>query len=158
MHYIDTNSDTNSTLSLQWLTKKRSNYIGNKTADLEAAEHNPIVVSHAVQLLKRLETYDADYRNHHMDALESDEAAVPEQEELDRHDEDVTDLTVRLSAAPAVTDGHALALRQLQAKLSAIGDDITTDPNDVPLVYTSTKNNSWSSSENYSTFADIDHL
>ncbi len=121
--------------------------LGNKTADLEAAEHNPIVVSHAVQLLKRLETYDADYRNHHMaiiDALESDEAAVPEQEELDRHDEDVTDLTVRLqalSAAPAVTDGHALALRQLaqlQAKLAAIGDDISTltaDPNDVPLVY-----------------------
>ncbi len=111
---------------------------------MEAVEHNPIVVSHAVQLLKRLETYNADYRNHHMDALESDEAAIPEQEELDRHDEDVTDLTVRLqalSAAPAVTDGYTLALRQLaqlQAKLTAIGDDIstlTTDPNDVPLVY-----------------------
>ncbi len=63
-----------------------------------------------------------------------------------RHDEDVTDLTVRLqalSAAPisAVTDGRTLALRQLaqlQAKLTAVGDDIstlTTDPNDVPLVY-----------------------
>ncbi len=49
-----------------------------------------------------------------IDALESDEAAIiiPEQEELDRHDEDVTDLTVRLSAGP-VTDGRTLALRQL---------------------------------------------
>ena len=61
-----------------------------------------IVVSHAAQLLKRLETYDADYRSHHMaiiDALESDEATVPEQEELDRHDEDVTDLTISRGVA-----------------------------------------------------------
>ncbi len=65
------------------VTKSSITKLGNKTADLEAVEHNPIVVSHAVQLLKRLETYDADYRNHHMaiiDALESDEAAIPEQE------------------------------------------------------------------------------
>ncbi len=82
------------------VTKSSITKLGNKTADLEAVEHNHIVVSHAVQLLKRLDTYDADYRNHYMaiiDALESDEAAIPEQEELDRHDEDedVTDLTVR---------------------------------------------------------------
>ncbi len=37
-----------------------------------------------------------------IDALESDEAAIPEQEELDRHDEDVTDLTVRLQVLSAV--------------------------------------------------------
>ncbi|XP_064406045.1 uncharacterized protein LOC135351067 [Halichondria panicea] len=131
------------------VTKSSITKLGNKTNDLEAAEHNHIVVSHAAQLLKRLETYNADYRSHHMaiiDALESDEATVPEQEELDRHDEDVTDLTIRLqvlSTAPisAVTDGRTLALRQLaqlQAKLTAIGDDISTlaaDPNDVPLVY-----------------------
>ena len=131
------------------VTKSSITKLGNKTNDLEAAEHDYIVMSHAAQLLKRLETYDADYRSHHtaiIDALESDEATVPEQEELDRHDEDVTDLTIRLqvlSAAPisAVTDGRTLALcqlAQLQAKLTAIGDDISTlaaDPNDVPLVY-----------------------
>ncbi len=79
------------------VTKSSITKLGNKTA---AVEHNPIVVSHAV-CTTRLETYDADYRNHHMAALESDEAAVPEQEELDRHDEDVTDLTVRLQALSA---------------------------------------------------------
>ena len=131
------------------VTKSSITKLGNKTNDLEAAEHDHIVVSHAAQLLKRLETYDADYRSHHMaiiDALESDEATVPEQEELDRHNEDVTDLTIRLqvlSAAPisTVTDGRTFALRQLaqlQAKLTAIGDHISTlaaDPNDVPLVH-----------------------
>ncbi len=85
--------------------------------------------------------YDADYRNHHMaiiDALESDEATVPE---LDCHDEDVTDLTIRAPIS-TVTDGRTFALRQLaqlQAKLTAIGDDIIStlaaDPNDVPLVH-----------------------
>ncbi len=83
------------------------------------------MVSHAVQLLKRIRLTTE------IRCLGSDEAAIPEQEELDRHDEDVTDLTVRLqalSAAP-VTDGRTLALRQLaqlQAKLTAIGDYIST--------------------------------
>ena len=149
------------------VTKSSITKLGNKTNDLEAAEHDHIVVSHAAQLLKRLETYDADYRSHHMaiiDALESDEATVPEQEELDRHDEDVTDLTIRLqvlSAAPisTVTDGRTFALRQLaqlQAKLTAIGDDISTHSLPTQMTYrwcTSTKNNSWNSSENYLTFA-----
>ncbi len=73
-----------------------------------------------------------------IDALESDKATVPE---LDCHDEDVTDLTIRAPIS-TVTDGRTFALRQLaqlQAKLTAIGDDIIStlaaDPNDVPLVH-----------------------
>ncbi len=123
--------------------------LGTKTTELEAAELDQIVVSHAAQLLRKIETYDSDFRKHHMaiiDALTSDEAAVPEQEELDRHDEEVTDLIMRLQAlstpiSDATNQGRPFALRQLaqlQAKLTAIGDDISTltaNPNDVPLVY-----------------------
>jgi len=126
-----------------------------KVAELEARDSDPSVIGHAQQLLKRLETLDANFKTHQLAIIDiQDEGQLgAEQETLDKHDDDVTELSVRLQALsvpqvqmPAAT-GTALLpdrtvierrLAQLQARLTAVNGDVrrlTGDPNEVHMVY-----------------------
>ena len=67
-----------------------------KVDDLEAKELSPSVHVHAQQLSKHLENLDSNFKTRHfavIDALEDDEQVDAEQEILDKHDEEVADIT-----------------------------------------------------------------
>lgn len=126
-----------------------------KVAELEARDSDPSVIGHAQQLLKRLETFDANFKTHQLAIIDiQDEGQLgTEQETLDKHDDDVTELSVRLQAlsvpqvqTPAATGTPLLPnrtvierrLAQLQARLAAINGDVrrlTGDPSEVHMVY-----------------------
>jgi len=71
-----------------------------KVAELEARDSDPSVIGHAQQLLKQLETLDANFKTHQLAIIDIQEEGQlgAEQETLDKHDDDVTELSVRLQA------------------------------------------------------------
>ncbi len=117
--------------------------------ELERQDLDQSVVSRAQQLLKRLESLDTRFKSHHfeiLDVLESETQVGSEQEILDKHDDDVMELSIRLqvlttTAPDAAIDllDHGIRLAQLQARLGSITDDASTlsaDPKEIHLVYT----------------------
>ncbi len=84
--------------------------LGTKTAELETLEISQTVVNHSQQLIKRLVTLDADFKTHHMsliDATEDEEQLGVEQEALDCHDDEVTNLSLKLQALSSSMDVRA---------------------------------------------------
>ena len=128
----------------------------SKLIELEGQERDQSVSNHAQQLLKRLESLDTGFKTHHfaiLNALEDEEEVEAAQEEIDKHDDDVMNLSLRLQAlstpttemSPAVEvrsppDGTLVSRRlaQLQARLSSVIEEtnaLSGDPAEVHLVY-----------------------
>ncbi len=118
---------------------------------LEGQEVDQLAIGRAQQLLKRLETLDADFKSHHftiLDVLEGEAQVKSEQETLDKHDEDVMELSIRWQVLTTMaTDPHTLPnhgiisrrLAYLQGRLGLITEDANTlsgDPEEIHLVYT----------------------
>ena len=127
--------------------------LATRLTQLEGAVEESTTISHAELLRKKLETLDAEFKTHHLaviDAIEDDETAATEQDELDRHDDNVASLQVRLEtllATPALAavstpspDGRVISERrldQLDARLSLVNTAISTltsAPKDLHLV------------------------
>ena len=122
-----------------------------KVAELEAKDFELSVATHAQQLLKKLDTLDNDFNTQHLniiDALESEEHLEAEQEVLDKHDDDVTELSLRLQAlcshTPVATGAHPdrtiveRRLAHLQARLMDASADVsklTPDHRDIHLIH-----------------------
>jgi len=111
-----------------------------KLSELEGALEQPGTVDAAKRLLARLEDLDKDFKVHHfaiVDLIEDEESLQGEQEALDNHDDDVTQLGVRLqqliSACSSPSDSNPRKvplkrLSRLQKILSSISDSITSLP------------------------------
>ena len=126
--------------------------LNTRLTELEDGERDPSSISHAQLLLKKLEKLDSEFRTHHfatIEAVESDELAAAEQEELDSHDDTTMSLQVRLQTLlapstdptvlttdpahtpappPSTSDGQVLAdrrLQQLEARMSLVSNAIT---------------------------------
>ena len=154
-----------STVALAALKRRRGaikaciTKLTTKIVELEAKEPNPSILTHAQQLSKRLENLDSDYKTRHfavIDVLEEEEQLEVEQGTLDRHDDEVSDLSLRLQAlmvpttTPTLTttavDAHPLPNRaiferrstQLQVRLGSIHEkigDLKDDGSEVHLIY-----------------------
>ena len=148
-----------STVDLSALKRRRG--ATTKVTDLEAQEKGPSILPHAQQFAKRLESLDSDYKTRHfaiIDVLEDEGQLVEEQNLLNRHDDEVSDLNLRLQAlmlvsttSPSPTpttasDAHPLPSRailerrsaQLQARLISTHDkigDLKEDGSEIHLVY-----------------------
>ena len=130
--------------------------LASKLMELEGQERDQSVSNHAQQLLKRLESLDTGFKTHHfaiLDTLEDEEEVEAEQQEIDKHDDDVMSLSLRLQAlstpttemSPAVKARSPLdrtlvsrRLAQLQARLSSVIEEtnaLSGDPAEVHLVY-----------------------
>lgn len=77
--------------------------LGNRVSKLEEAADQPRTPDHARQLLTKLQTLDSDFRTVHLKLIDlideaNTEALDAEQERLDKLDDDVSGLTVRLEA------------------------------------------------------------
>ena len=118
--------------------------------ELEDRAAEPATANQAQLMRKKLESLDADFKKHHytvIDAItdEEEDGMAREQEILDKHDDDVADLSFRmekLAAAPAARSGErsvaARRLSQLQARLTPLHTaitNLTTDASDLHLVY-----------------------
>ena len=111
-----------------------------KLSELEGTLEQPGTVDAAKRLLTRLEDLDKDFKVHHfaiVDFIEDEESLQGEQEALDNHDDDVTQLGVRLqqliSACSSPSDSNPRKvplkrLSRLQKILSSISDSITSLP------------------------------
>lgn len=114
-------------------------HLQTKLSELEGTLEQPGTVDAAKRLLARLEDLDKDFKVHHfaiVDLIE-DESLQGEQEALDNHDDDVTQLGVRLqqliSACSSPSDSNPRKvplkrLSRLQRILSSISDSITLLP------------------------------
>ena len=71
--------------------------IQTKVTDLEGDSTQPSTAEAAKQLLSKLEKLDADFKEHHLAIVDqtSEDSLEAEQELLDRHDDEVADLSVR---------------------------------------------------------------
>ena len=72
-----------------------------KIAELEAKEPGPTTLSLAQQFTKRLEKLDDDFKTRHfaiIDVLEDEGQLAEEQDVLDAHDEELSELNLRLQA------------------------------------------------------------
>jgi len=126
-----------------------------KVAELEARDSDPSVIGHAQQLLKRLEMLDANFKTHQLAIIDIQEGEQlgAEQEALDKHDDDVMELSLRLQAlsvpqvqtpvatgTPLLPDRTVIERRlvQLQSRFAAINGDVgrlTCDPSEVHMIY-----------------------
>ena len=105
--------------------------LNDRVSELEAAPGQPRTADHASQLLTKLQTLDSDFRRIHFELIdlidEADTGALDtEQDTIDKLDDDVSSLTVRLEAltsmatpAPALV-APPLDRRPLTRKLSRI--------------------------------------
>ena len=133
-----------------------------KVAELEAKESSTLISTHAQQLSKRLENLDSDFKTCHfaiLDVLEDEDQLAIEQDTLDKHDDEVADLSLWLQAlmvpttttpfrslSPACDSHSPLSTRavlerrsaQLLARLVSIHEkigDLKDDGSDIHLVY-----------------------
>ena len=87
--------------------------LGDRVSELEATADQPRTPDRARQLLTKLQTLDSDFRTVHLELIDlideaNTEALDAEQERLDKLDDDVSGLTVRLEALmnPAIRSLH----------------------------------------------------
>ena len=131
-----------------------------KIAKLEARDSDSSVPTHAQQCAKRLENLNSDFKTRHfaiIDVLEDEEQLAGEQDILDKHDDELADLHLRLQAmmitvttpSPAPTSpsaasplpNHGILERrsaQLQARLVSVHEKIghlKDDGSDIHLIY-----------------------
>ncbi len=120
--------------------------LATKVSELEDKEPSPSILTHAQQLSKRLEKLDSDFKTRHfsvIDVLEDEQQLTLEQDVLDKHDDELAELDLRLQALmvptisappPTLTDsdsrplsGRTLLERrsaQLQVRLVSIHEKI----------------------------------
>ena len=123
------------------VTRRSITRMTDRIADLEGTPDQPRNADRAKQLLAKLQTLDTDYRTVHFQIVdlidEADEGGLDaEQERIDKLDDDVASLTVRLEALisppvapPAVVfDRRPLTrkLARVQTGISRIDEDTTT--------------------------------
>ena len=118
--------------------------LGTRLKELEEISDQPRTPDHARQLLTKLRSLDEDFKKHHfelIDIIDGDEDLERVQSIIDKHDDDITSLSVRLQTllAPSKTktpvapaaDGRKLLSRKLahlESGLSRIDDMISTPP------------------------------
>lgn len=80
---------------------KTQNY--TRLAELETKVHEPSTLSHAQKLSAKLESLDSEFKVHHygiIDTIPDDdhvgETMTKEQDELDQHDTNIANLSIRL--------------------------------------------------------------
>ena len=129
--------------------------LGNRLKELEGSPDLPNIAEHAQQLTSKLESLDSEFRVHHLqliDLIDDDPTLEKEQDTLDKLDDDVTSLSVRLSqlivrgraaqsATPTSGDGKASAssrkLSRLEKGLNQTHEailDLASDPSDHSLL------------------------
>ena len=129
--------------------------LGNRLKELEEAPDLPNTADHAQQLTSKLETLDSDFRVHHLqlvDLIDDAPTLEKEQDTLDKLDDDVSSLSVRLrqlivrgraskSATPTSGDGKASAssrkLLRLERGLNSTHEAVlalASDPSDHSLL------------------------
>lgn len=96
--------------------------LATKIADLEGKEASPTILTHAQQLSKRLESLDGDFKTRHfavIDVLDDEGQLAVEQDALDKHDDELADLNLRLQALmnPAATTPPPSATPAPEARL-----------------------------------------
>ena len=98
--------------------------LGSRIKELESKVEEPTTHDLAQRLATKLETLDAEFKSHHfslIDLIDDEGTLGEEQEALDRHDDDVTSLAVRIqqvvtlsSATPTNLDQCKTITRKLQ--------------------------------------------
>ena len=96
--------------------------LGTKLGELEANPDNPTTIDHAKCLNAKLESLDAEFKDHHYSVVElitHDEELEGEQEIIDRHDDVIADLKVRVQNLISICSHRSKdpsAPRNLQAR------------------------------------------
>ena len=98
--------------------------LSNKLTEIKELADQEESLRHAQRLSTRLNTLDGDFKTHHFNVIaaidEDNEAHAAEQAVIDKHDEEVNALTVRLKTllvvltSPDVSEERKLLLRRLQ--------------------------------------------
>ena len=134
-------------LSIGNLRKRRGVVRGSITRlatrlrELEEITDQPRTADHASQLLAKLESLDGEFKAIHfeiIDLIDESEDLEKEQTVLDKHDDDVSTLTIRLQAlsnpkhakTPSTVDIRkpiSRKLTRLEKGLKSIDDIISTD-------------------------------
>ena len=115
--------------------------------DLEATPDQPGVNDRAKQLAAKLESLEHDFKTSHLrliDLIDDEDELEQEQDDLDRHDDDVASLTVRLqklmtaSSSSATPDACKKAptrkLSRLDCNLSNTNNSLDGHPTDTSLL------------------------
>ena len=115
--------------------------------DLETAVDQADTLDHAQRSLIKLETLNSEYKVHHfalIDLIEDETILQREQENLDNHDDIVSDLSVRIqrlinsctraTMGPDICKTSSRRLKRLQKNLSSVRDkieELSDGPEDV---------------------------
>ena len=121
--------------------------LDKRLKDLEATRDQPGVNDRAKQLAAKLEGLEHDFKTSHLqliDLIDDEDELEQEHEVLDRHDDDVASLTVRLqklmtaSSSSATPDAGKKAptrkLSRLDRNLSNTNDSLDGHPTDTSLL------------------------
>lgn len=121
--------------------------LAGRLKDLESRKDDPSTQPLAQQMAKKLEELDADFRAQHLaliDLVEDEDTLAAEQVELDKHDDDLSVLLVRVrnlvGSACSGGEPHKLLSRRLsllKKGLTSLGEDIgkmESEPGDECLI------------------------
>ena len=126
--------------------------LATRLGELEPRAREPTTSSLAHRMSTKLETYDSDFKTHHLAVIDAmtegdDDGLAKEQEVLDAHDDEVASLASRIeyllqicsSASESGTRSIAISrLLQLETRLSMTNsaiDSLSGDPKDIHLVH-----------------------
>ena len=124
------------------VTKASLTKLSTKLTELESDTANPDTLRAAQGLASKLKTLDAEFKTHQLaiiDLTNDDEGLDAEQQELDDHDERVSELTIRIqrlisTLSPSMIDGltktSTRRLTRLQEKSAVIQGAVDTIPDD----------------------------
>ena len=91
--------------------------------DLEASVSQPATIDHAQRMQQKLDTLDAEFRDHHhniIDLTDSEDSLLREQDVLDEHDDLFADLSVRVKQL--IDACTLLSVRLLPADLPTLSN------------------------------------
>lgn len=124
------------------VTKASLTKLSTKLTELESDTANPDALRAAQGLASKLKTLDAEFKTHQLaiiDLTNDDEGLDAEQQELDDHDERVSELTIRIqrlisTLSPSTIDGltktSTRRLTRLQEKSAVIQGAVDAIPDD----------------------------
>ena len=100
--------------------------LNTRLTELETKVHEPSTLSHAQKLSAKLESLDSEFKVHHYGIIDTipdddhvDETMTKEQDELDQHDTNIANLSIRLeelvrkSSSKAESAAYKIASRSL---------------------------------------------
>ena len=121
------------------VTKASLTKLSTRITELEADTANPDALRAAQGLASTLKVLDTEVKSHQLaiiDLTDGDEALTAKQQELDDHDDRVSELTIRAqrlvsALSPTATDGLRKTLtRRLREKLIGIQEAVNAIPED----------------------------